>query len=184
MAYVTLAQIRQHGNYDADETGRDVELSALIPRATAAIEAYTNNIFEITSTSTRYFDAPIDGKDYRTLYFDEWLSDTTSLEVTNGDGSTVSSSDFVTLPRNHTPIYGLELKTSATVAWDYTTSPEDAISVVGYWGYSQSPPDDVVLACILLVLHWIRMEDQAEDKTMPEDVCMLLKPFRQAVAWL
>jgi len=182
MAYVTLADIRQHGGYDSDDTVQNAEISALIPRAQAAIEAYTHNIFEIGAVSTRTFDYGTDTDGY-CLLFDEWLATITSLTVTNGDGDTVASSKYVTLPRNRTPIYGLELKLDSTVVWTYSSAPQAAISLEGYWGYSTSPPENVQLACIQLVLHWLRMEDQAEDKVLPDDVCLLLAPYKKVMAW-
>jgi len=189
MAYVTLAQIRQHGDYDPGDTGQDAEISALIPRAQSAIESYTNNVFEISAVSTRVFDAPTartasTDDEYDKLYFDNWLASTTDLVITNGDATTVTGTDYVTLPRNHTPIYGIELKSDSDVSWEYDTSPESAISIEGYWGYSITPPSDVVLACMQLVLHWLRVESQAVSKDMPDDVCMLLKPFKRKVQWL
>jgi hypothetical protein len=183
MAYVTLANVRQHGGYKSTELGHDDEIDELIPRAESAIESYTNNVFNLGGTTTRYFDA-LEDVEGQKLYFDEWLASTTSLVITNGDGNTVASSEYVTLPRNGTPIYGLQLKSSSTVAWDYTTSPENAISIVGYWGFSENPPEDIKLACIQLVLHWLRLEDQSEDKVIPSDICMMLKPYTQRVGWL
>ena len=183
MAYVTLAEVRQHGEYSPKEIHKDAEISALIPRAEQAIETYTNQVFEVESTSARTFD-PIEDTDGYILYFDEWLSDTSSLVVTNGDATVIASSKFVTIPRNRSPHYGIQLKTDSDVIWEYTDTPEDAISIVGYWGYSQTPPDDVKLACIQLILHWLRMEDQSLTNDMPESVCMLLKPYKQKVGWL
>jgi hypothetical protein len=177
MAYVTLNDIRQHGGYSADETSRDAEISALIPRAQSAIERHTNNVFEVDSTSERTFDY-VSGRE---LLFDEWMAVTTDLVITNGDGDVVASSNYVTMPLNNAPFYGVKLKTGSDVVWEYEDSPEGAISVVGYWGYSQTPPEDVKMACIQLILHWLRLEDQAEAAMMPDDIQMLLKPYKKLV---
>ena len=183
MAYVTLAEVRSYGGYDAMDTSQDAELSALIPRAQAVIEQYTGNVFEVSSTSTRQFDAIANVDGYR-LLFDGWLANTSSLVVTNGDGQTVASSQYVTLPRNDIPIYGLQLKSDATVVWEYTDAPENAISVVGNWGYSVTPPEDVKLACLRLVLYWIKLEGKAAERTIPSDVIRTLKPYKQTVMWV
>lgn len=66
--------------------------------------------------------------------------------MTNGDGTTVASSSYVTEPRNETPYQALRLKQSASVAWTYDDTPEDAISITGRWAYSTSAPTDVVMA--------------------------------------
>jgi hypothetical protein len=184
MAYVTKAEVLQHGGMDSNDA-LGAEISSLIARAESAIESDTGNVFELTSTSTRKFDA-IANVDGSILYFDEWLANTTSLVITNGDAdeTVIASTKYVTLPRNSTPIYGIQLKTDTTDVWEYSTSPEDAISVVGNWGYSENPSSDVKLACIMLILHWLRQEDQSDDKDFPSDVCKLLKHYTRAVAWL
>ena len=81
------------------------------------------------------------------------------------------------MPRNHAPYYGLQLKTDTDVVWDYDDSPEAAIQVAGYWGYSQSPPDAIKQVAIQLVLHWVRQNDQDTPQAIPEDIAMSLKPY-------
>lgn len=176
MAYVTLSEVKQQGGYDASDTYHDGLIAALIPRAQNTIETITNNVFEVSGVTTRRFDYLLQTDGYK-LYFDEYLATTDSLVVTNGTGDVVASSNYVTMPRNHNPIYGLQLKTDTDVVWDYDDSPEAAIQVTGYWGYSQSPPDAIKQVAIQLVLHWVRQNDQDTPQAIPEDIAMSLKPY-------
>lgn len=177
MAYATLAEVRARGDFDAGNTGQDSTISALLVSAEAAIDAWTNNTFEVTSDTTQKFDASED-VDGQSLYFESihgynWLADI--ISVTNGDASVIASSDYVTYPRNTGPYYGIKLLSG--VSWTYTTNSENAIEVVGKWGYSEAVPAAINEACILLVLHWLRMSDQSEPDDMPKDVKMLLAPY-------
>lgn len=190
MAYTTTAAVKSWGSIT--NTTMDTAIGLIIPQVQAAIDTHCNRTFEASADSTRYFDAMADiSEDYRTLYLDADLCSITS--VTNGDSTTVTSSQYVTEPRNRTPYYALTLKDSAPISWTYTTTPENAISIVGKWAYSTSVPDDVALACIKWVLFLARGReaDGGEDttytasgfmvqpSTMPKSVRTLLKPYRR-----
>ena len=192
MAYCTVADVKQYlGNTTTDD---DTLLGELIPRAQKAIETHTHRVFEATSDTTRVFDADCDTDD-RLLYLDEDIVSITT--VTNGDGTTVTSSQYVTYPRNRTPYYAVELKLSPGIIWEYDSSsdPEGAISVTGKWAYSESPPDDIVHACIRLVGYYYRQKDsQVYDTTatpelgtitvpmgLPKDVKTIVRPYVKVV---
>lgn len=81
---------------------------------------------------TRYYDALRDTERMTLLLDDDLLAVTT---LTNGDGNTVASNDYVFEPRNAYPRYALTLKTSSGIYWTYDTDPENAISLAGVWGY-------------------------------------------------
>ena len=190
MAYCTTAQVKAYlGNTTASD---DTLLDELIPRAQAAIDAYCHRAFEATSDTTRTFDADRD-TDGPFLYFDEDLASITT--ITNGDGSTIASSSYVTEPRNRTPYCGIKILVSSGVNWEYDSNndPEDAISVTGKWSWSVSAPDDIVHACIRLTGYYYRQRDaQVFDTTatpelgvitipqgFPKDVKMLIEPYRR-----
>lgn len=180
MAYVQLSDVRAHAGFKADDTSDDTRLSNLIPQAQQAIDDWTHTTFEISSDATKYFDAVHDVDDL-TLYLTgvarlEQLASITS--ITNGDATTVTSGQYVTEPRNGTPYHAITLKSSANITWTYTNDSENAIEIVGKWVYSETPPDAIKLACIQLVLHWYRMDDMSEVKVIPDDICMLLKPYK------
>lgn len=189
MAYTTAANVKTYAGIGVST--HDTLLGVLIPQAQAAIDRHCNRTFEASADTTRYFDALRDvSPDYRTLHLDTDLCAITS--VTNGDSTTVTSSQYVTEPRNITPYYALRLKDSATISWTYADTPENAIAIVGKFAYSTSAPADIVLACNRLVLYWFRMREGDGDRTMvnaagmlvlpaqlPRDVIDLLKPYRR-----
>ena len=70
MAYVTLAEVKQQGGYDASDTFHDGLITSLIPRAQNTIETITNNVFEVSNTSERKFDYMLQTDGFK-LYFDE-----------------------------------------------------------------------------------------------------------------
>jgi hypothetical protein len=70
------------------------------------------------------------------LVFDDDLLEATT--VTNGDGTTIASTDYKLYPLNSTPKNELQLLTTRA-QWNYPTSGEDwaALSVLGVWGFHQ-----------------------------------------------
>lgn len=172
MAYITLAQYKTYKSLpDSDD---DTLLEGFILSAQMFIEDSeygTNRKFEALSDTTRYFDAIRDvgdGVDYmehygefrivnnrynknRTLFLDHDLCSITS--ITNGDGNLIPSTEYVTEPRNNTPFWRITLKRNSTYYWSYTTSPENAISIVGKWAYSVSPDAGVIQIMYRLVDH-------------------------------
>lgn len=148
MAYLTAADLKTY--LGISSSSEDSLLTALIAQAQAHLEAQTGRVFEASADTTKRFDAVEDvlhDEDGRRLTL--WLRgyDLCAItSVTNGDGTTVASSSYVTEPRNETPYWGLRLKANASVAWTYSDTPEDAISISGRWAYSVTPPADVVMA--------------------------------------
>ena len=83
--------------------------------------------------ATRYFDAltNVDGNYLMVDPFD--LLAVTS--ITNGDGTSITAADYVFEPRYDPPYWAIKLKSSSSIAWTYSTAHENAITVVGMWGY-------------------------------------------------
>lgn len=73
--------------------------------------------------STRY-EIPLDGVDL--------LSVTT---FTNGNGNTISASDYVLVSANSYPKWMVRIKNTSAETFDYTTVWEQAISIEGIFGY-------------------------------------------------
>jgi hypothetical protein len=82
------------------------------------------------------------------------------------------------------------------VSWTYDDAPEDAISIEGRWGYSVTPPADVVQATVRLVAWMYRQRDTGVDAdrpavneqgvmvfpaSMPRDVAEMLRPYRRVL---
>lgn len=188
MAYATSTELKTYlGVAGAVD---DQLLTALLSRATAAIEQYTGRVFEVSTATARKFDAIGPHISGPTLYLDRDACAISS--VTNGDGTSVSASEYVTLPRNDAPYYGIKLKTQSGKVWTYSTDWESAITVTAKWGYSETPPADVAQACIQWAAFLYRKKDAPlQDVTaieagvvitpvsVPGDVRALLGPYRR-----
>ena len=164
MAYVTVTELQQYAKIvsDADNS----LLQSLIDAAVAYIEDFVGFSFEASADSTRYLDADaaVAG---RALYFGAWCAAITT--VTNGDGTEISSDYYATTPRNDGPFYAIKLLSSSGYTWedDDEGDPEDAISVVGRWAWSTSPPTDIKHATLRLALWYYRQRDNSSDMDRP-----------------
>lgn len=189
--YATLADLKAYIP-NITGTGADALLTDCLKRAQAAIERYCERTFEASTDTTRHFDAMRDVESV-TLMVDRDLCQITS--IVNGDGATLSASDYTTQPRNETPWFAIKLKLSSGRLWMFNTDPEDAISVTGRWAYSVQAPDDIVHACIRLAGYYYKLRDsQVFDTTvmpdkgqiiipkgLPQDVKFILEPYRRLI---
>jgi hypothetical protein len=160
--YLEVVELRDH--LDLSITTDDALLSGCIEDAQAYIESQTNRVFEAV-TDTRYYGS--DARDrwdscLLNLYGDELLTITT---LTNGDSSStaISASDYWLVPRNITPHHGILLKTDITTYWQWDT--DYWVTVVGTWGYSATPPDDIRRATLVLASYFYRQKDAAMFET-------------------
>lgn len=182
--YSTLAAVKQSLNRTTEDD--DAFLEALITRASRMIDDYCQRFF-VGETQTRNFDAVQDVYE-RTLYLDE---DLLSVDVIqNGDGTTITASQYVFEPRNRAPKHGITLKSGTADLWTYFTDPENAISVTGTWGYSAGTPDAIQQATNRLVIWWFKQRSSpftevgttdaglaTINPSMPNDIRLLLQPF-------
>jgi len=192
MAYITVADLKNY--LGVSGAGDDVLLESLIDRSKAIIDAYTYRTFEATSDTSRSFDSVRDTVGAM-LYLDADLASITS--ITNGDGTTVTSAQYATEPRNTTPYYAIRLRASSGVAWESDSSddPEDAVTVTGKWAFSTTAPADIVQACTRLAGYLYRQKDNAADldrpiiagnatilpSRLPSDVMDVLSSYRKRV---
>lgn len=161
MAYTTNTAAKDYiGGISG--SGDDALLTVLITAAESFIDNYTERTFEADSDTTRNFSVGRDTEG-RFLWFDEDIASITT--VLNGDASNteVTSAQYVTEPANRTPYYGIKLLWSASKVWEFDQDPEDAIAVTGKWGWSESPPADIVQACKDIVKQIYRSRDANSD---------------------
>lgn len=194
MAYCTTQNVKDY--LGLSSTGDDTLIAALIVRAQKWLDTYTGRVFE-SSTGTRRFTVGKD-TDARTLYLDEDLVSVAAI-VNKADAATtetISASEYTTLPRNRTPYYAIRLLDSSDKDWDYDDDPEMGITVSGAWGYSATPPSDIVHACVRLTGYLYRQKDaQVYDTTVvegagvtqipvgiPKDVQIILAPYVKKIA--
>lgn len=176
MSYCSLSDIKTYLDVDSSNVDDDALLSSLIIRAQSIIESYTGHVFEVDSATTKYFDA-VSSVHKRFLYFDNMVC-TEISSVVNGDGTTIASNKYTTEPRNESPYYGIALLSSSGFSWTYNDDPENAIAVTAKWGWSASPPNDIVHLCIRLASWLYYQKDNAIDIDKPLLVSsgMLLPP--------
>ncbi|RLC82299.1 MAG: hypothetical protein DRJ03_19235 [Chloroflexi bacterium] len=151
----------------------DTLLGQLLDRATSAIESYTGWIFEAAS-DTRYFDS--DAVEDSVLWVGGDLVSITTLTNGDDDGTEISSDDYRLLPRNDGPPYhAIQMLSDTTTTWEFDVDGE--VSILGSWGYSASPPDDIVHACIRLAAYFYRQKDaQVFDVTAIPDAGVIQIP--------
>lgn len=190
MAYATKAQVKQYLGIPSGTTSEDDLIDDIIDRVQAFVNSYTGRLFEASADTTRKFDAKRDTSDNRLmLTFDHDLVSITS--ITNGDGTSVTASEYVMIPTNYSPKFAIRFKASANKYWTYEDDPEEAITIVGRWCYSLTAPLDVEQAVIRLTSYIYRQKDNAGefDRTIlagnstllptqiPRDVLEYLHPY-------
>jgi hypothetical protein len=210
--YATLAQFTQYGGFStatSDSWDSDVDealVNDLLTRASALIDTYCGRYFASDSDKTdvgssdsyvtRKFDA-LEDVDGFYLYLDRDLCEISSITNGDSDATTVSSSDYVTEPRNDTPYFAIKLLSSTGTYWEYVTDPENAISVAGIWAYSKTAPNDIIHATVRLAswLYKQRINTDADldrplltnagvtimPSQLPADVTRLLMPYRRTI---
>lgn len=147
MAYATLTQVKNY--LGIEDTKDDALIAWCIEQAQALIDAVCHRTFEASADSTRKFDSVRDVYGL-TLILDKDLCAITS--ITNGDSTTITSSQYVTEPRNDTPYWSIRLLSSAGLVWECnatTGDSENAISITGRWAYSVTAPSIVSRLCII-----------------------------------
>lgn len=187
MAYCSVADIKTY--LGISESGDDALITTLIGAAQAAIDTYTGNTFEAAVDTVRYYDVHGPHIAGRRLFFDKPLASLTSI---SDGGGLFAATDYVMLPRNDAPFYGVELKLTTGRMWTYVNDWENAISVTGRWGYSVAAPDDIRQAARRLAAFYYRQKDAPlQDVTaieagvviqpiaIPADVRALLAPYRK-----
>jgi len=187
MAYIGIEQIKDYLGISVD-TDNSL-LATMIDNAQGVIEAYTDRVFK-AETATKYFDA--DNIDGRFLYI-EGYDLMTITTLTNGDGSEIASANYRLEPRNETPKWAIRLDGDA--AWELDDSDSE-ISILGTWGYSTTPPDDIIHACIRLTAFIYRQKDTSSDidrpmmtgdgvtimpSAIPQDVKSILDKYRRRI---
>lgn len=161
MAYCTLADLKEELGIPTLTTGDDALLAKKIVNAQAFIDAYTRRTFEAPSDTIRYYAVGVDTVE-RDLLLDTELAAPPTTVKTNFDAVTpvtIPATDYVLLPRNKAPYYGIRILGSSPYYWRYTSHAEKAIEVTGKFAYSTTPPADIAQACIRLAGFLYRQKD-------------------------
>lgn len=153
--YVTITELKAYGKLDNASTDT---LNLIISAASLAIDNYCGRTFTYSGATVRSFSrygVVRDAVVGRLLLFDEDLA---SEALVISDNPTVQY-----LPENDPPYYGMILVEGS---WTYPT-----VTISGYWAYSETPPDDIKMACLALC-EW--MYDQ-RDTTEGTNVVVTLE---------
>jgi hypothetical protein len=166
MSYATLAEFKSYLQIATAITTDDVLLQDFLDEASAILRDFVGFPLDAATNTTRYFDAVADVRDGRLLTFDGYYAVSIS-SVVNGDGETISASDYVTEPRNGVPFYGIRLKLESDQIFTFDDSPENAIAVTGKWCYSENADgsaDDLTRGATLqLAAYLYRAKDNVAD---------------------
>ena len=200
MAYITTAELKSY--LGIASSSDDSELSHIPDRVTRAIDSYCNRHFEPEShhgpaaEHTHYFTPMLETQggdllDTYTLNLNHDLAELTS--ITNGDGTSIDTSDVVLLPMNMIPTNFIRIKSSSGNFWTWSGSPEGAVQVAGKWSYSTDVPDDVKAAALRWGAHLYRLRTGSTavpaditisadgsafaSNRIPSDVAQLLRPY-------
>jgi hypothetical protein len=144
--YTTLAVIKALMNITSTNATDDEVLENSIDQASRMIDNITGRTF-YARTETHYYDTP-NSLDL-IIRDDDLLSITT---LTNGDGTVISSANYVFLPQNRSPKFGIRLKSGLALWYESTYGSQGAITVAGTWGYSAVAPTDIEKACQEIVV--------------------------------
>lgn len=130
--YTTLAAVKSLLNIASIDTGDDGVINDLITQTSRYIDDKTGRRF-YPSVETHKFNTPDD----RELWLDDDLLSLTTL--TNGDGDTIASTEYILQPANAYPKYAVRLKqvTNEYFETDDEGDSEQVISVLGWWGFHQ-----------------------------------------------
>ena len=195
MAYTDVVQLKKY--LKITTSGDDALLGTLATRAQELIDSYCGRSFE-GSNADRTFDSvrDVDERDSRILHLDRDLASINT--ITNGDGSTIASTKYVTEPRNDGPFHAIRLLDSSGLAWEYDSTlgnSENAITVNGVWAWSATAPNTIVQAAERLAGYIYRQRENTPDldraliagnatvlpSTIPADIKWILDPYRRRV---
>jgi len=202
--YATAAEIKadlpDSPVFDTTDTSYNSALGGFVKSASRLIDkevgGWPNYFYPSTSDETRYFD----GNGEKELYVDPIVS-LTSVSVSE-DGYHESTSytdwtentDFYVWPYNHAadgqPIKSLVIEEDGDQStW---TRYRKAVKITGIFGYSATPPDDIIQACKIQTFRWfMRAKQGYQDasasaamgemlymKELDPDVKIILQPYQ------
>lgn len=129
-AYATLEDFKAWKQIQSYNPQLDAVVDSILESVSRVIDDRTQRSF-YPRVETRYHSTP--GR--RELRLDDDLAEV--ITITNGDGTTLASTHYYTLPRNQTPYYALVIKLGSTEVWEYNTDNGDeyTIGINGVWVY-------------------------------------------------
>lgn len=116
------------------DTNDDSIMSVLLETVSRYVDDQCHRTF-YPRFETRYFDIPEEQTNDTILFMDDDLLSITTL--TNGDSSTITSTQYVLYPKNTYPKQWIKLLGSSSIMWQASSygDNESAISLAGLWGF-------------------------------------------------
>ena len=165
--YATLAEVRTFGVWNSQDLGDDSVLEDLISRVSALIDTLTGRTFAPSVDETKYFPfCDIDGRDLWLGNLNNPLLSVTSL--TNGDGTTIASSEYLLLPRGAQRFHTIRLKEMSEIDWTEDADGDSFVSVTGKFGWTLAIPDDVKQGTIESVVYIAKQRRTIESSERPQ----------------
>jgi len=131
--YAQISHFKAYPDAVITGTGDDTLIKEFLTDASRLIDEETRR-FYYERLQTRKFDCP--ASPYRDLMFDWTLLSLSTL--TNGNAVPIAAGDYFLYPDPNTPPFmWLELDKSSGIAWEYSDTPQQAIQVVGLWGWHE-----------------------------------------------
>lgn len=196
MTYTTLAAVR--AELKATNTTDDTLLTGYASLAQRIIEAPlpmgTGRVFEASTDTTKYFDAPLMSDGGSPAVLDLRGQDLCSItSITNGDGAALPGTAYVTRPRDAPPYYAIQLRRTPGYVWQWgSEGPEGAIAITGKWAYSVTASLDIQRCATRLAVWMYKSRDNAgfdvDIKTdeglilgarMPADIRQMIKAYQR-----
>ncbi len=135
--YCTLADFKANltprGQSATADAVDDAFIEDTIERASRRLEALMGSRLFYPRVETRHYDIPRD----RTIWFDDDLLEI--ITFTNGDDTTIASTEYILKPANAYPKYCLEMRAISTVTFemDSNSSDQQVIDVLAFWGFHE-----------------------------------------------
>lgn len=110
----------------------DRVIEGMIETASRRLDNLCGRVF-YPHVKTRSYDLPGD----RYLWFSDDLLEL--LTLTNGDDTTIASTEYILFPQTEYPKYMLKLRDVSTTVWTQSSSAdaEQVIDVLGVWGFRE-----------------------------------------------
>jgi hypothetical protein len=162
MSYCDIDEVKRYLGITEDSDDALIEQSILA--AKAAIDAYCDTVFDVSTDTTKYFSSRgvfIFGA-YLHLGRNRLAASPTSVVIAGTD----VTSDLIPMP-DERPITQLYLMSSAPKTWrDGGDDPAIAIAITGKWGYSTTAPSDIKQAAVIWASSLYQQKDAFIDGTV------------------
>lgn len=172
MTYAALADLKAY--LDINSTSDDALLTALLERATAMIDRRTGLTFAVSADTTRYL-APQYAQEQTLWLPARWMLAQSATTIITPAGVTVPGSAVRYQPPE--PPYVAIKLTNTAYSWRDGTND---IAITGRWGWSVTPPADIVHATIRLAAWLYRQRSASSDMDRPTvaDGGLVVLPLR------